>query len=153
MWRSTFGVSLKPMTNTTFFAPTIEKTNQVLKEIEEAYGWPSERRSQSYLALRTVLHTLRDRLTVQEASDLAAQLPMLMRGIFYEGWDPARVPVKMDREEFLERIREEFTYEVEGGVELLVQRVVQAIRRFVTDGEWDDVLATLPRDLAGLLAS
>jgi uncharacterized protein (DUF2267 family) len=153
MWRSTVGVRLKPMTSTTIFAPTIEKTNQVLKEIEEAYGWSSERRSQSYLALRTVLHTLRDRLTVQEASDLAAQLPMLMRGIFYEGWDPARVPIKMDREEFLERIREEFTYEVEGGVELLVQRVVQAVRRFVTDGEWDDVLATLPRDLAGLLAS
>jgi uncharacterized protein (DUF2267 family) len=78
---------------------------------------------------------------------------MLMRGIFYEGWDPARVPIKMDREEFLERIREGFTYEVEGGVELLVQRVVQAMRRFVTDGEWDDVLASLPRDLAGLLAS
>lgn len=140
------------MTTTTLFAPTLEKTNQVLKEIEEAYGWPPERRSQSYLALRTVLHALRDRLTVQEASQLAAQLPMLIRGVFYDGWDPDRVPIRMDREEFLKRIREEFTYDIEGGVELLVKRVAQAIRRFVSDGEWDDVLASLPRDLAGLLA-
>ncbi|MEW6475488.1 MAG: DUF2267 domain-containing protein [Actinomycetota bacterium] len=141
------------MTRSTLFAPTIDKTNQVLKEIEKAYGWPAARRSQSYLALKAVLHALRDRLTVQEASDLAAQLPMLVRGIYYEGWDPIRVPVKMDREEFLERIRREFTYEVEGGPELLVQRVVQAIRRFVTDGEWDDVRAGLPEDLRDLLGS
>jgi uncharacterized protein (DUF2267 family) len=31
-----------------------------------------------------VLHALRDRLTVEEASDLAAQLPMLIRGLYYE---------------------------------------------------------------------
>jgi uncharacterized protein (DUF2267 family) len=133
--------------------PSIEKTNHVLKEIEEAYGWPRERRQQSYLALRGVLHALRDRLTVEEASDLAAQLPMLIRGLYYEGWDPAKVPVKMHREEFLERVRREFPYEVEGGIELLVQRVVQALRSHVTEGEWEDVRSSLPKDLASILPS
>jgi uncharacterized protein (DUF2267 family) len=139
------------MTSAGSFTPTIEKTNQVLKEIERLYGWPQERRQQSYLALRAVLHALRDRLTVQEASDLAAQLPMLIRGLYYDGWNPAKVPVKMNSEEFLERIRQEFPYDVEGGTEVLVERVLQALRRFVTEGEWQDVRSSMPKDLAAIL--
>ena len=71
------------------FDTTVQKTNQVLKDIEQAYGWPKQRRQQSY----------------------DAPLPMLVRGLYYQGWKPARVPVKMDREEFLERIRRELDFE------------------------------------------
>jgi uncharacterized protein (DUF2267 family) len=95
-------------------------------------GWPKERRNQSYAALRAVLHTLRDRLTVEEAAQLSAQLPMLIRGIYFEGWDPTDVPVKVHREEFLERVERQFPYEVEGGTELLVQRVLRALQIHVT---------------------
>lgn len=56
---------------------TVDKTNRVLSEIEQAYGWPKERRGQSYAALRSVLHALRDCLTVDESAHLAAQLPTL----------------------------------------------------------------------------
>lgn len=135
------------------FDTTIEKTNQVLKQIEEAYGWPKQRRQQSYDALRAVLHALRDRLPVQEAADLGAQLPMLMRGLYYEGWNPARVPVKMHRDEFLERVRREFSFEVEGGTEVLVKRVLHAVQRFVTPGEWGDIESTLPKDLDAVIGS
>src|SRR5690606_28951800 len=65
------------------FDKTVDKTNHVLKEIEQAYGWPKERRNHSYDALRAVLHALRDRLTVDECADLAAQLPLLVRGVYY----------------------------------------------------------------------
>jgi uncharacterized protein (DUF2267 family) len=130
---------------------SIEKTNQVLKQIESAYGWPADRRPQSFAALRAVLHALRDRLTVDEAADLAAQLPLVVRGLYYEGWDPSKVPVKMRREEFLTRVQEQLPYEVEGGTELLVGRVLAALRRFVTDGEWKDVRSSLPREFAEIL--
>jgi uncharacterized protein (DUF2267 family) len=134
------------------FDTTVDKTNQVLRDIEEAYGWPKERRNQSVAALRTVLHALRDRLTVEESAQLAAQLPMLIRGIYFEGWDPSRVPVKAGREEFLRRIREEFRYDVQGGVESVVHTVIGALRRYVTDDEWDDIRASMPKDLAPILS-
>ncbi|HEV8650276.1 MAG TPA: DUF2267 domain-containing protein [Actinomycetes bacterium] len=133
------------------FSTTVDKTNRVLKEIEQAYGWPKERRNQSYAALRAVLHALRDRLTVEEAAQLSAQLPMLIRGIYFQGWDPTDVPVKMHREEFLERVRREFPYEVEGGMEPLVQTVLRALRHYVTEGEWEDIKSSVPKDLAVVL--
>jgi uncharacterized protein (DUF2267 family) len=139
------------MTEPDVFATTSEKTNRILKEIEEAYGWPKDRRQQSYHALKGVLAALRDRLTVEEAADLGAQLPTLVRGIYYEGWNPAQVPMKLGREEFLARIRQQFPYEVEGGLELLARTTLEALRQYVTDGEWEDIKADLPRDLADIV--
>ncbi len=133
------------------FNTTVDKTNRVLKDIEHAYDWPKERRNQSYAALRAVLHALRDRLTVEEAAQLAAELPMLIRGAYYESWNPSKVPVKMNREEFLARVRREFPFEVKGGVEPLVQTVFQSLRRYITDGEWEDVKSAMPKDLAAVL--
>jgi uncharacterized protein (DUF2267 family) len=49
-------------------------------------------------------------------------------------------------------VRHEFRYDVEGGVERLVQTVLQALRRHVTDGEWDDIVSGMPKDLAAALA-
>ena len=140
-----------PETGYSAFATTLDKTNRVLKQIEEAYGWPKDRRNQSYAALRAVLHALRDRLTVEEAAQLAAQLPMLIRGLYYEGWNPARVPVKMNREEFLGRVRQDFGYDFVGGTEQLIRTVLEALRDHVTDGEWADIRSGMPRELAGVL--
>ena len=62
------------------FSATVDKTNRVLRDVENTFGWPKERRHQSYAARRAVRHALRDRLTVDEAAQLAAQLPLLIRG-------------------------------------------------------------------------
>jgi uncharacterized protein (DUF2267 family) len=133
------------------FSATLEKTNRVLREIEEELGWPKERRNQSYAALRIVLHAVRDRLTVDEAAQVAAQLPLLIRGVYYDGWDPSRVPQKMDSPEFFERIRTEFRYDVEGGVAAVVGAVMRALRHHITDGEWEDITSSMPRELSSLL--
>ncbi|RCG30642.1 DUF2267 domain-containing protein [Sphaerisporangium album] len=135
------------------FNTTVDKTNRVLKEIEHAYGWPKERRNQSYAALRGVLHALRDRLTVQEAAHFGAELPLLMRGIFYEGWNPDRVPIKMNRDDLLARVRQEFPFEVKDGIEQLTRTVFGALRLHVADGEWQKIRAGLPKDLAELIPS
>jgi uncharacterized protein (DUF2267 family) len=141
------------MSNTGFapFTTTVDKTNRILRGIETELGWPRERRNQSYAALRSVLHAVRDRLTVDEAAQLGAQLPMLVRGIYYEGWDPGRVPVKMHRDEFLQRIRQEFPYDVPAGIEAVLRIVLTTLRQHITDGEWADIKSAMPKDLATAL--
>jgi uncharacterized protein (DUF2267 family) len=134
------------------FNTTVDKTNRILKEIEQAFGWPHERRNQSYAALRAVLHTLRDRLTVDEGAQFAAQLPMLVRGLYYEGWDPSRVPQKMSKEEFLGQVRQEFRYDVKGGVEQVIHSVLDSLRLHVTEGEWKGVKSSVPKEFTSVLA-
>ena len=131
------------------FDGTVEKTNRILKEIEEAMGWPEERRDQAYAALRSVLHALRDRLTVEENAQLAAQLPMLVRGLYFEGWDPTDVP--STREEFVQRVQRQFPFAVEGGVERVVHVVLQVVRHHITEDEWHDVESSMPKDLVPLM--
>ncbi|MEU4828255.1 DUF2267 domain-containing protein [Actinomadura citrea] len=130
---------------------TVHKTNQILKEIEHAQGWSKDRRNWSYDALRAVLHALRDRLPVDECAHLSAQLPLLVRGVYYEGWDPSRVPVKMDKKDFLQHVRRGFPYEVEGGTERLVSTVLDALRRYVAEGEWEDIKSSISQDLRPLI--
>ncbi|MEU5906864.1 DUF2267 domain-containing protein [Micromonospora sp. NPDC047527] len=133
------------------FESSLDKTNLILKDIESAYGWPKERRNQSYAALRTVLHLLRDRLPVNESVEFAQQLPVLVRGIYFDGWNPSDVPIKLNRDDFLYEVRQGFPYDVQGGAERVTQVVLDTLRRHVTQGEWQDVKDTMPKDLAMML--
>lgn len=124
---------------------TVQKANIWLKEILDEIG--SDDRNRAYVALRSTLQILRDRLTVQEAADLGAQLPMLIRGFYYEGWNPSGKPVKFDKKEFLSSVGERFVGESGIDGERIAQAVFKVLDRHITDGEIEDVKAILPRDL------
>jgi uncharacterized protein (DUF2267 family) len=145
-FRTEMEEEMMPANGLEVFDRTLHKSNLLLKEIEAEYGWEG-RRFQSYAALRTVLHALRDRLTVKEASDFAAQLPLLIRGMFYEGWDP----MKMDHEQFYERIRSEFQYSFNGTIRDLVATVLQVVCKHVTEGEMNNIASILPKHLSTLV--
>jgi uncharacterized protein (DUF2267 family) len=70
------------ITSIDVFETTLHKTNGWRKELLEELDWQD--RHAAYLALRATLHALRDRLTVEEVAELGAQLPMLIRGFYYE---------------------------------------------------------------------
>lgn len=54
-------------------------------------------RGRCYRLRRETLHGIRDFLTVQAAAAPSAQLPLLLRGIFFEDWHPARTAARGPR--------------------------------------------------------
>jgi uncharacterized protein (DUF2267 family) len=137
------------MTGLDVFDRTVHKTNSWLNELMEILGWDD--RHKAYLALRVTLHALRDRLTVEETAQLGAQLPMLIRGFYYEGWDPTGKPLKVRQaEEFLARIEEHFSDDEQVDAELVARAVFTVLSNRVTEGEIEDVKHVLPAELRGL---
>jgi uncharacterized protein (DUF2267 family) len=140
------------MSELTIVERSVEKTHIWLKEIAQELG--VEDRQYAYRALRAVLHTLRDRLPVDVAAKLAAQLPTLIRGIYYEEWDPSRTPVAIHEvEDFLDHVVRAGRMAGETEASVAVAAVVHVLRQHVTAGEIDDVLAVLPDKLKPLIAA
>jgi len=84
------------------FDTTINETNRWLKALEEEINCD---RHEAYDAMRAVMHALRDRLSPGGAARLAAQLPLLLRGVFFEGWRPDETPIRTHRaEDFVEKV-------------------------------------------------
>jgi len=114
-------------------------------------GWVERQRA--YHALREVLHALRDRLSVGEAVALAAQLPLLVRGVYYEGWHPAGKPVKHHRDAFLAHLCDALRGLGPGGAEAVTRAVFRVLGRHVSHGGTEHVRRTLPADFRALWAS
>ena len=127
------------------FDSTLHKTNSWLKELMRELGW--EDRHKAYLALRATLHTLRDQLTVEEVAQLGAQFPMLIRGLYYEGWDPTGKPLRLNKEQFLMRVGQQFRGDDRVDPEPVVRAVFRVLADPVTEGEIEDVKHLMPTEL------
>ena len=112
----------------------------------------TEDRQAAYRTLRAFLHVLRDRLSVDEAAHLAAQLPLLVRGIYYENWDPSATPQRYrDPAEFLERVATGALLHGETEASYAVTAASSVLRRHVSEGEIEDVMRALPESIRALL--
>jgi uncharacterized protein (DUF2267 family) len=127
---------------------SIGKTTAWLTDIDAGFG-TSDRRL-AYRVLRAWLHCLRDRLTVEVAAHFAAQLPELLRGVFFDGWSPSRVPQKYDRGEHVTRFAQEAR--VHDSDVVKAARIVTVVaRRHMSSGVLAQALGLLPADLREML--
>jgi uncharacterized protein (DUF2267 family) len=91
------------MSTVPVFDTTLRETMTWLKDVEAGLE-PCERQ-QAYVATRAVMHVLRDRLPTEAVLALSAQLPMLIRGFFLEGWRPVEGPTHIRHvEDFAEAV-------------------------------------------------
>lgn len=130
------------------FDRTVQESNQWLRDLE---GRLQVSRHQAYGALRATLHTLRDRLPPETAMHFSAQLPMLLRGLFAEGWSltehdkrPRTVAA------FLEDLGERLAPGFPLGPATVAREAFQTLRRQMDLGEVDKVLDHLPRSVREL---
>jgi uncharacterized protein (DUF2267 family) len=129
---------------------TVEITHRWINELDGLFlGWGNKRKS--YRLLRVVLQALRDWLPINESANLAAQLPNLLRGVYYEHWRPATTPLEhRSKADFLARMRAAFVDDPVMEGDEVVSVVFQFLSTKISAGEIEDVLQALPADLRAL---
>jgi uncharacterized protein (DUF2267 family) len=118
-----------------------------LREISNYLDWGD--RSRAYQALRAVLHAIRDRLPVEEAAHLRAELPMLARGFYYESWKPSATPVKIKAlHEFYDLVASNCAA-ADPNVNPLraTEAVMHVLREHLSGDEIDNLRGVFPQEL------
>ena len=137
------------MSKVPVFDKTEQKTMHWVTGIASKMGSADMHRS--YMILRGVLHALRDRLPENEAVQLGAQLPMLVRGFYYEGWRPQDEPRRYHHKDpFLEQVRQEVPTLDDVQLEKAVSSVFDTLENEIAGGELRQVRHALPADLREL---
>ena len=129
------------------FDKALSKTRQWLKELELELGMDNP--NEAWRALRAVLHTVRDRLPVNECAELASQLPVMIAGMYYTGWTPADKPVKTrSLDDFMDTVAGQLP---KGQDPLRITRgVIRVLERHISSGEIKDVRRNFPEHLREL---
>lgn len=122
---------------------TVQLTHEWINELAERLDWSNHRNV--FHLLRLTLTGLRDLLGHNEAAQLSAQLPILIRGVYYEGWRPSDTPLKGQQKfSFIERIDVKLHDYPEYRGEQDIQSVFKLLNARISEGEIADIRSTLP---------
>ena len=133
------------MTRAAVLDTSLQRTHEWLHEVADDLGFDNERAA--YAALRATLHVIRDRLPVELVAHLGAEMPMLVRGIYYEGWHPSAVRLKAAHDEdfFASMHRELQGHQELQDVRRVTRSVLRVIDRRIEPGQVDRVVDALPK--------
>lgn len=128
---------------------TVHKTYAWIDDIAVAFHGD---RHHGLQILRAFLHLLRDHLSIDESAQLSAQLPVLVRGLYFEGWDPTRsLQHERSAEAFLARfVRDSGIRQMDARD--AVGAAWAVLREHISSGEGNEVFSSLPSHLRDLLA-
>lgn len=130
---------------------SVQQANLWINEVDARAGLSNKQRA--YRLLRAVLQALRDQLTPDEAAQLSAQLPIFVRGLYYEGYDPGRTPAALrTKGAFTARILTLFGPEPPEDIERAIAAVFDMLDARVSDGEMAQVRGHLTRPLRALFS-
>lgn len=127
------------------FDRTLQISNIWLNEITEATGAD---RKLAWAELGAVLRVLRDRLPVNVSAHLAAELPLLVRGAYYDHYQPGRQPTSVrNSEQFLEDVEQHLVGQKPVEMAEAVRAVFGVLSRHISPGEVEKIRLSLPEDI------
>lgn len=139
------------MTAVPILEKNIHQTMNWIYAIEEECQWEEDNQKRAFAALRAVLPELRDLLPLENAIHLSAQLPLIIRGLFFENWSTHTDQLKIrKKEDFLVAIATKLYPYPDTDAETVARAVLKVLRHKISNGEWDKIMAVLPTDLRGL---
>lgn len=136
-----------------------ERAKLFQETLQNSIGWihelsdrcPAADDQQAYHVLCATLQTLRDRLTIDEAVQLGAQLPVLIRGLYYDGWRPSHAPTRIrHREEFLAQVAARYHARPLMDLEAGVRAAIAVLNHNISIDEALSVIRALPDPLREL---
>lgn len=131
------------------FDKAVQDANIWVNEVMTALGWKNKQRA--YRLMRETLHLLRDRLHINENAQLAAQLPTMIRGIYYEGYHPSTFATDIKRkDQFIWIVEGKFLDDPLEEPDVAVSAVLTVLANHISKGEIEDVKLSLPEDLRTL---
>ncbi len=126
----------------------VNTTEEWIDDLMRRLGWRD--RERVYLVLLATLHALRDAVARDEAVYLGAQLPPLLRGLYYEGWHPGARPAARSRTAFLERIHDGVHRDPGVDAEQVARAVFALLAARLPAAELEDAKAAMPKPLHNL---
>jgi uncharacterized protein (DUF2267 family) len=131
------------------FDTTIQDTNLWLKAVSARLA--DCERQDAYAGFRAVLHALRDRLPAQSAVNFAAQLPLLLRAVYFEGWTLPEHPTSWRSvNEFADTVAAQLPDRFRFDAIMTTEAVFAATAKFMSAGETEKVRAQLPEPIRDL---
>lgn len=132
------------------FDRTLEKTHQFINDVSAAIN--VQDKHITMIGIKAVLHTLRDRIPLEEAVQLGSQLPVLLAGFYYQGWKPSVTPTKeRSLTAFVDKVKEnlpEGDYPID--IQALIEGVFMILSQSISKGEIEEVINMLPKDVQSL---
>ncbi len=126
-----------------------------LNELCEHLGWERDinSKNRALAALRAVLQQLRNNLPIEASAHLSAQLPIIVRGFYFENWHPASVPLKeRKKDQFLLSVKESLINRshTEIDEELATKAVFQTLNSRIPGEEVEKLKKILPHHIKEL---
>jgi uncharacterized protein (DUF2267 family) len=126
-----------------------QQVNIWLNELDQNAHLDSKR--QAYRLLRATLHALRDWVNPDQAADLGAQLPTLIRGIYYEGWNPSATPRNArGKDDFVAHVQSNFDADPLRNPDLAIGAVFALLNKHVGSGQLAQMRNSLQKPLRAL---
>ncbi|ELR17106.1 uncharacterized protein ACA1_057410 [Acanthamoeba castellanii str. Neff] len=136
------------------FAPALAKANQWLSDIRAQCDLHDLH--QAYTLLRAVFFTIRDWSGVLDNISLTEKLPMLLRGIYYEGWKAVE---PRDEVRTIGDFYDTIKYHLgttpgplADNLELNTINALQVIRVHLPQGDFKKVMNAVPEDMRKLVS-
>lgn len=140
---------MNQMSHTSFasFSHAAQQAQHWVNELARDLCWSEP---SAFRLLRSVLHTVRDWLSPAEMADLSAQLPVLIRGIYFEGWNPAAPARERKKSDFVLSVRASFGYDDDVDFDVAINAVFKLLNRHISHGEIVQVRNSMKKSLRKL---
>ncbi len=137
------------MAQTDIFSKNTQKVHEWLKDINQNADWDDQNKSMA--VLRATLHELRDNLLIDHIAHLSAQLPLIIRGMFFENWQPNDCPVKDRKAQiFLDAVEDQLYPYTDINIEKGVKAVLKTLSKHLSPGETAKIKNALSKEIQQL---